>query len=263
MFVDSHCHLDRLELDKLGLSLEQVLEHARQRQVEHMLCVSVSLAEFPEMAALVAGFEQVSISCGEHPLHQSSDVDLEQLLQLASGQAVVAVGETGLDYYYHPDNKRQQQDAFAKHIAVARQLKKPLIIHTRDARTDTIALLKSQHAADAAGVLHCFTESYDMAKQALDLGFYISFSGIISFRNATDLREVVKKLPLDRLLIETDAPYLAPVPHRGKTNQPAYVTDVAAVLAELKGVNIAQIAQQTRDNFYQLFPLASCRNSIA
>lgn len=263
MFVDSHCHLDRLELDKLGMTLPQVLENASKRHIEHMLCVSVSLAEFPTMQALVAPYPEVSISCGEHPLHQSDSVDADVLAKLAALPEVVAVGETGLDYFYNPDTKLSQQDGFVKHISVARQLSKPLIIHTRDARADTIALMKSHQAEQASGVLHCFTESYEMAKAALDLGFYISISGIMTFRNATELREVVRKLPLDRLLIETDAPYLAPVPHRGKTNQPAYVTDVAAAMAEVKGISLAELASVTTENFYQLFKLAAAKRIAA
>lgn len=263
MFVDSHCHLDRLELDKLGMSLPQVLEAATKRQIEHMLCVSVSLAEFPAMLELVKPYPEVSVSCGEHPLHKSDSVDAELLAKLAAIPEVVAVGETGLDYFYNPETKLSQQDGFVKHISVARQLAKPLIIHTRDARADTIALMKAHNAEAAGGVLHCFTENYEMAKAALDLGFYISISGIMTFRNAAELRDVVRKLPLDRLLIETDAPYLAPVPHRGKTNQPAYVTDVAAAMAELKDVSITELARQTTANFYQLFKLAAAKGIAA
>ena len=168
MFVDSHCHLDRLELDKLGLTLDQVLDAAKQRQIQHMLCVSVSLAEFPSMLALVKPYANVSVSCGEHPLHQSDSVDAELLARLATSPEVVAVGETGLDYFYNPETKLSQQDGFVKHISVARSLKKPLIIHTRDARADTIALMKSHQAEQASGVLHCFTENYEMAKKYID-----------------------------------------------------------------------------------------------
>lgn len=263
MFVDSHCHLDMLALDELGMDLPEVLAAAKKRQIEHMLCVCVSLAEFPAMLAKVKPFAEVSVSCGEHPLHQSESVDAELLATLAAQQDVVAVGETGLDYFYNPETKLSQQDGFVKHISVARQLAKPLIIHTRDARADTLALMKAHNAEQASGVLHCFTENYEMAKAALDLGFYISISGIMTFRNATELRDVVRKLPLDRLLIETDAPYLAPVPHRGKTNQPAYVTDVAAAMAELKGVSIAELARHTTTNFYQLFKGAAHKNAAA
>lgn len=253
VFVDSHCHLDRLELEKLGLTLEQVIAAAQAKHVEHMLCVCVSLAEFEQMSQLVAAYPQVSVSCGEHPLHQLDVVDVQLLLQHCSSSQVVAVGETGLDYFYSPDSKLSQQAAFVSHIQVANQVNKPLIIHTRDARADTLALMRSHQADNPGGVLHCFTENWDMAKAALDMGFYISISGIMTFRNAEELREVVKKLPLDRLLIETDSPYLAPVPFRGKTNQPAYVTAVAEAVAQVKGVSLQQLAQTTTENFYTLF----------
>lgn len=257
MFVDSHCHLDRLELDKLGMSLDDVIQQARSERIEHMLCVCVSLAEYEKMATTVAPYSNVSISCGEHPLHQNDCVDAERLLQHCAMPKVVAVGETGLDYFYAPDNKLNQQDAFVKHIQVATTVKKPLIIHTRDARADTLALMRSHQADKCGGVLHCFTESWEMAKAALDLGFYISISGIMTFRNADELRAVVKKLPLDRLLIETDAPYLSPVPFRGKTNQPAYVTAVAKAVAEVKQVSLEELAATTTANFYQLFSLVN------
>ena len=255
MFVDSHCHLDRLELEKLGLNLDQVITAAQAKQVQHMLCVCVSLAEFEQMSALVAQYPMVSVSCGEHPLHQHDQVDAALLLQKCSLEHVVAVGETGLDYFYSPDSKLSQQAAFVSHIQVANQVNKPLIIHTRDARQDTLALMRSHNAEQAGGVLHCFTENWEMAKAALDMGFYISISGIMTFRNAVELREVVKKLPLERLLIETDSPYLAPVPFRGKTNQPAYVTAVAEAIAHLKDVSLEQLAQVTTENFYNLFKL--------
>lgn len=255
MFVDSHCHLDRLELEKLGMDLPAVLQAAKAQQVEHMLCVSVSLAEFPAMAALVHNYPQVSVSCGEHPLHQTDVLDVAMLKQLAADPKVVAVGETGLDYFYSPDTKQLQQDAFISHIETANQLNKPLIVHTRDAKADTLAILRQYQAERCGGVLHCFTEDWETAKAALDLGFYISFSGIMTFKNADPLREVVKQVPLDRLLIETDSPYLAPVPYRGKTNQPAYVSAVAAAVADIKGVSIEALAKLTSENFYRLFPL--------
>ncbi|RVT45268.1 YchF/TatD family DNA exonuclease [Rheinheimera sediminis] len=253
MFVDSHCHLDRLEWDKLSLTLAEVLQGAAAAQVEHMLCVSVSLKEFPAMKQLVAAYPQVSVSCGEHPLHQEDSINIELLRRYAADPAVVAVGETGLDYFYSPDSKAIQQEAFVAHIAVARELNKPLIVHTRDARADTLNLLRSGGAADCGGVLHCFTEDWDTAKAALDLGFYISLSGIVTFRNADELRAVARQIPADRLLIETDSPYLAPVPYRGKTNQPAYVSAVAACIAEQRNVSIEQLAEQTTENFYHLF----------
>ncbi|MBJ91084.1 MAG: metal-dependent hydrolase [Alteromonadaceae bacterium] len=253
MFVDSHCHLDRLELDKLGLTLEQVIANAQAGQVQHMLCVCVSLAEFDQMQQVVAPYPMVSVSCGEHPLHQNDNVDPQHLLSCCQLEHVVAVGETGLDYFYSPESKLSQQQAFVTHIEVANQVNKPLIIHTRDARSDTLALMRSHNAANAGGVLHCFTENWEMAKAALDMGFYISISGIMTFRNATELRDVVKKLPLDRLLIETDSPYLAPVPYRGKTNQPAYVTAVADAIAQVKNISVTELADATTANFYSLF----------
>lgn len=256
MFVDSHCHLDRLEWDKLGLTLPQVIANASAQQIEHMLCVCVSLAEFESMAAMVSPYPMVSVSCGEHPLHQQDVIDPQQLLSYCQRPEVVAVGETGLDYFYSPETTQAQQQAFVSHIQVANQLKKPLIIHTRDARTDTLALMRSHQADQAGGVLHCFTENWEMARAAMDLGFYISISGIMTFRNADELRDVVRQIPLDRLLIETDSPYLAPVPFRGKTNQPAYVTAVAKAIADVKGISLEVLAQATTNNFYQLFSLA-------
>lgn len=257
MFIDSHCHLDRLEQDKLGMDLTAVLAAAADASVHHMLCVSVSLQEFPAMAALVREYSQISVSCGEHPLHQQLGFSQDQLSVLCRLPEVVAVGETGLDYFYSPDNKTTQQAAFAAHIAVARDVKKPLIVHTRDARVDTLALLRSEKADECGGVLHCFTEDWATAKAAIDLGFYISFSGIMTFRNADSLRDVVRQVPSDRLLIETDSPYLAPVPYRGKTNQPAYVAAVAKAIAEVRQVSIDELAQQTSQNFRELFPLAN------
>lgn len=259
MFVDSHCHLDKIDAAKIGLELPQIVANARQQQVEHMLCVCVTLEDFAPMQQAVADYPDVSVSCGVHPLYvnqsQTAPADVAQkLTQLAAPSEVVAIGETGLDYFYDPDSKSRQQENFAAHIEVAGQLDKPLIIHTRDAREDTLQLLRDGHAEQPGGVLHCFTESLDMAKTAIDqLDFFISISGIASFNNAKALREVVKALPLDKLLIETDSPWLAPVPHRGKQNQPAYVTDVAKCVADVKGISLEQVAEVTTSNFYKLF----------
>lgn len=255
MIVDSHCHLDRLDFDKLDLTLAQVLDNARAKDVEHFLCVSVTLAQFPDMLAKIEEFDDVSASCGIHPLDQKDALDKSELLALADHKKVVAIGETGLDYYYSEDSKQVQIDSFIGHIEVARQLDKPLIVHTRDAREDTISLLREHGEGQVKGVLHCFTENWEMAEQALELGLYISISGIVTFKNAVELKEVVKKIPLDRLLIETDSPYLAPVPYRGKTNQPAYVQDVAYYIADLKGVSYDELAKQTTENFYNLFDI--------
>jgi TatD DNase family protein len=256
MIVDSHCHLDRLDFDKLGQNLPDILHAARAKQVEHFLCVSVTLDQFPSMLETILPYKDISASCGVHPLDQKDQLDKALLYQLASHDRVVAVGETGLDYYYSKDTHQVQQDSFVGHIEVANELNKPLIIHTRDAREDTIALMNVHNAERCGGVLHCFTEDWTMAKKAIDMGFYISISGIVTFKNAVELKDVVKKLPLDRLLIETDSPYLAPVPHRGKTNQPAYVQDVGYYIANLKGLSFNELAKATTDNFYQLFNLA-------
>jgi len=223
--------------------------------VNKVLCVSVTLKDFPTMLDKVKSFDNVLVSCGMHPLNQDDEVDQANLLKLADQEKVIAIGETGLDYHYAPDTKTLQLDSFKKHIHVAKALNKPLIIHTREAQQDTLDLLKSEGADSVGGILHCFTESWEMAKQALDLGFYISFSGIVTFKNATALREVAKLVPDDKLLIETDAPYLAPVPHRGKENQPAYVVEVAKHLASIRGQSVETIAQLTTNNFNRLFHL--------
>ena len=251
MFVDSHCHLDRLKLDEQGL--EEALQFARRRGVEHFLCVAVSVNDFDEMFDKVKQFPDVSVSCGVHPLHQEDACDYETLLAKASHPAVVAIGETGLDYFYSAETKEVQLTSFVDHIKVANTLKKPLIIHTRDAKDDTLSLLREHKEDDTIGVLHCFTESLDMAEAAIDMGFYISISGIVTFNSADELRAVVKALPLNRLLIETDSPWLAPVPHRGKSNQPGYVVEVAEFIAELKGVTVKELAAITTENFYRLF----------
>jgi TatD DNase family protein len=203
----------------------------------------------------------VVFSCGVHPLNLDEAYQLETLQQLAADSQVVALGETGLDYFYQKDAPllALQQQSFRQHIQVARQLRKPVIVHTRDARNDTLAILRDEQAQDCRGVLHCFTEDIDTARVLLDLGFYISFSGIVTFRNADALREVARFVPLDRLLVETDSPYLAPVPYRGKENQPAYVREVAQYLSVLKGVSLAEIAEVTTDNFCSLFGVNALR----
>ena len=259
MLIDSHCHLDRLDLSAHSGQLDEIINNAKARDVSEMLCVSVTLEDYPRMLETIAPYDFVYASCGQHPLNQDHTLDPAELLRLADDPRVVAIGETGLDYFYAPDTKALQQESFAEHIQVARQLAKPLIIHTRDAREQTIAMLREGGAADVGGVLHCFTESLEMAKQAMEFGFYISISGIATFRNASELRDVVRALPLERLLIETDSPYLAPVPHRGKQNQPAFVRDVAEFIADLKGVSLETLAEVTSRNFHDLFPLAKKR----
>jgi len=254
MFIDSHCHLDLLDLSRHGGSIDNVMAAARERQVEQMLCVCVDLNRFDSMVSVAEAQDNVWFSAGIHPLYvEECPFDRERLAGLAADKRVVALGETGLDYHYSRETLEQQQASFAGHLQLAGEMDLPVIVHTRDAREDTLRLIREHGNADSAGVLHCFTESLEMAEAALDLGYMISFSGIVSFRNAAELRDVVKAIPLERMLIETDSPYLAPVPYRGKQNQPAYVADVAACIAELKGVAVEQVAEQTRANFHQLF----------
>lgn len=253
MFVDSHCHLDRLDYEKVG-SLDSILESARGRKVQAFLCIATHLDGFDTVANIASEHDDVFCTAGVHPLNKAiPDLDIARLKEQTSQENVVAVGETGLDYYYAAETKEAQLESFAAHIEVAKQVQKPLIIHTRDAVDDTMNLLR-QHEADKAGaVMHCFTESLKMAQEAIEMGFYISFSGILTFRTAESLRETAKALPLDRILIETDCPWLAPVPYRGRENQPAYVVEVAHQLAEIHGLSVAEIAEQTTNNFYNCF----------
>ena len=253
MFIDSHCHLDRLDLADFDQNLDKVIQAAESAQVTELLCVSVTLEDFPSMVEQTKGYKNVYLSCGTHPLNQENKVDEDKLHSLAQHKNVIAIGETGLDYFYAPETKELQLDSFVKHVRVAKQLKKPLIIHTRDAQEDTLTILRDEGADEVGGILHCFTESWEMAEQAIELGFYISFSGIVTFKNASALREVAKKVPDDKFLIETDSPYLAPVPHRGKQNQPAYVVEVAKHLASIRGQSVETIAKLSTDNFNRLF----------
>ncbi len=256
MFIDSHCHLDRIEHP--DLSFEALIEAAKEAKVGKMLCVSIGLTQWQAMADLVAPYENIYLSAGIHPCNVESEPlpTEEQFAPLLEDPRVIAIGETGLDYHYMPELKVKQQAYFIAQIELAKKYQKPLIIHTREARHDTINILRNEDARDARGILHCFTENWEMAKQGLDLGFYLSFSGIITFKNAKELREVVRKAPLDRLLIETDAPYLAPVPHRGKVNHPALVPHVAQVMADIKECSLEEIAKITTGNFNRLFKLA-------
>lgn len=256
-FVDSHCHLNMLDLAAYPNGIADVFANAKHLGVEQMLCVGVDLAHFPEVLHYAETYPQVYASLGLHPTEQvEEEPTVEQLIELAQHPKVVAIGETGLDYYRVNGATRWQQERFCRHIEVAKRLGKPLIIHTRQARQDTIALLRSEQAASIGGVLHCFTEDWDMAKAAMDLNFYISFSGIVTFKNAVELQTIAKRMPLDRMLIETDAPYLTPAPYRGKPNQPGYTRFVAEFIAELRGEPLEKIAEQTTSNFYKLFTLA-------
>lgn len=249
--VDSHCHLN---YEPLRNRIPQVLQNARDQGVGHMLCVAVNLEKLPEVLELAQSHPHIYASVGVHPDEQHvRDPSVDELVTLAANPRVVAIGETGLDYYRLQGERGWQQQRFRRHIQASRQCGKPLIIHTREAAADTLRIMQEEGADTAGGVMHCFTESWETAKSALDLGFYISFSGIVTFRNAEALREVARQVPADRLLIETDAPYLAPVPHRGKTNEPAFVRHVAEQLAELRKIDLVQLAQITTANFFSLF----------
>lgn len=230
-----------------------MLKGAKERGVDYVLCVNVRQKGFESMCARVEQFDNVFLSSGVHPLDVKEGLDLNELKEFAAHPRVVAIGETGLDYYYADDSRELQMQCFEQQIALARDVNKPLIVHTRDAREDTIRLLKEGGADTVGGVLHCFTENWEMAKAAMDLGFYISVSGIVTFKNAAELRDVIRKVPKDRLLVETDSPYLAPVPHRGQENQPAYVRDVAEFVAELRGEKFPELAEFTTNNFFTLF----------
>jgi TatD DNase family protein len=254
MLVDSHCHLDRLDLSPYDGDFLTFLNATRDAGVGHMLCVSIDMESYPKMLSLVEHYDQISISAGVHPNEEDRhEPEVDELVKLAKHPKNVAIGETGLDYFRSSGELDWQRKRFRTHIAAAKACKKPLIIHSRAAREDSIQIMQEEDARDVGGVMHCFTEDWKMAKQALDLGFYISFSGIITFKSAEELREVVKKVPLDRILIETDAPYLAPVPKRGKPNYPAYVGYVAECVAENRGMDREELASATRDNFFRLF----------
>ena len=257
MYIDSHCHLDLIDPDQNGQNLPELLDSARDNQVDAMLCVSISLENFPGMLSLIEPYPQVYGSVGVHPTHKcDKEPEVEQLIRLADNPKIVAIGETGLDYFHCQGDMEWQHERFRRHIAASKVTAKPLIIHTRDAKADTIKLMREENARDAGGVMHCFVEDWETASAAMDLGFYISFSGIVTFKNAKELKEIAKKVPLDRLLIETDSPYLAPAPKRGKTNQPAFVKHVAEYIAQLRSTSTEEIAHISSDNFYTLFSSA-------
>lgn len=254
LLVDSHCHLN---FDPLVSDLPAVLGRARDNGVGHMLCVSVTLEAFPQVRDLAGAHSNIYASVGVHPNEKAGrDPTVEDLTGLAADPRIVAIGETGLDYYRTAGTVDWQQERFRRHIRAAKATDKPLIIHTRDAAADTVRIMAEEGAGAAGGVMHCFTESWEVARAALDMNFYISFSGIVTFRNAEALRDVARQVPMDRLLVETDAPYLAPVPFRGKPNEPAYVRYVAECVAGLRGVPFEALAEQTTRNFFELFRAA-------
>ncbi|MBB5393390.1 MULTISPECIES: TatD family hydrolase [unclassified Herbaspirillum] len=258
MYIDSHCHIN---FPDLAARLPEIFGKMAENQVSHALCVSVDLPDFPQVLALAEQYPNIYASVGVHPDYEDTpEPDVEQLVRLADHPRIVAIGETGLDYYRLQGDLEWQRERFRTHIRASRATAKPLIIHTRSASEDTIRILREEGASPAAGgaagVMHCFTESQEVADAAIELGFYISFSGIVTFKSAKELQQVARTIPLERMLIETDSPYLAPVPFRGKTNEPGYVRHVGEFIADLRGISAAEVARQTSDNFFKLFGIA-------
>ena len=257
MFVDSHCHID---FPELKAQLPEVLAAMRANAVTHALCISVNLTDWPGVMAIADAHAHVYATVGVHPDYEDTpEPTVEQLIELSARSKVVGIGETGLDYYrvgqFTDQSMEWQRERFRRHIRAARQTGKPLVIHTRAAADDTLRLMREEGAAEVGGVMHCFTESWEVARGCLDMGFHISFSGIVTFKNAKTLHDVARKVPLERMLIETDSPYLAPVPFRGKLNQPAYVKHVAEGVAALRGITVEDVARVTTSNFFRLFKI--------
>jgi TatD DNase family protein len=252
MLVDSHCHLD---FPELRADLAGVLSRMGDNGVGHALTISTTLETFPAVREVAHAHPNVWCSAGVHPDEQRDgrEATLEELLAMGSDPRVVAIGETGLDYYRLEGDLEWQRERFRTHIRAARSLRKPLVIHTRSSAEDTLRVMREEGAEEVGGVMHCFTETMEVAEGAMAMGFHISFSGIVTFKNAKDLKEVARRVPMDRMLVETDSPYLAPVPHRGKPNQPAFVKHVAEEVAALRGVAFEDVARATTENFFRLF----------
>ncbi len=256
MLIDSHCHLDRIDLGPYENDFAKFMQAVDDHQIQHLLCIAIDLEAYPNMLALVSEYPQISVTVGVHPNeHDGQDPTVDELIVLAQSEKVIGIGETGLDYYRSEGNLDWQHRRFRNHIEAAKTLKKPLIIHTREAKKDTLRILREENASEVGGIIHCFTEDWAFAEAALDLGFYISFSGIVTFNSAKVIKEVAKKVPQDRFLIETDSPYLAPVPHRGKPNYPLYVRYVAEYIAGLRGTTFQEIEHQSNVNFHTLFQI--------
>lgn len=262
MLVDSHCHLDRIDLAPYSGDLGAAIAAAHERGVSRMLCIGVERENAGAVCEIARRYPGVYASVGVHPLDLKEELEsVDSLVALGDRPEVIAIGETGLDYHYSQESMAAQHESFRTHLRAAAKLAKPVIVHSREAREDTLRLIRESADLDIGGVLHCFTENWEMARAALDLNFYISFSGIITFKNAADLREVVKQVPLDRILVETDSPYLAPIPFRGKSNEPKYTREVAQCVADLKGVAFEEIAATTTANFDRLFHLNTARTA--
>jgi TatD DNase family protein len=255
MLVDSHCHID---FPDLAERLPELLSRMQTNGVGYAVCIGVNLEDFQRVIALAEAHPQLYATVGVHPEYtDAEEPDLARLLKLADHPKVIAIGETGLDYYWQKDKPEWQRARFRTHIRAALACNKPLVIHTRESADDTLRLLEEEGAQAVGGVMHCFTENWEIAKRALDLGFYISFSGIVTFKNALVIKDVAKKTPLNRVLVETDSPYLAPVPYRGKQNQPSYVLHVAEEIARLRGISLDEVASATTENFFRLFKTAT------
>ena len=251
MLVDSHCHIPLLGKE---MEISEVISSAKALGVEHMLCVSVDLETYPEILRLAEKYERIYASVGVHPnSSMQEEVSRETLVELASNDHVIAIGETGLDYFRSEGDLEWQRERFRTHIRAAKSVNKPLIIHTREVGEDITRILKEEGAEEVGGVMHCFVEDWETAQKAMEMNFYISFSGIVTFKNAKEVQKVAKQVPLERMLVETDSPYLTPVPYRGKPNQPGYTRYVAEFIAKLKGISFEQVAEQTSANFFSLF----------
>ncbi|WP_019141014.1 TatD family hydrolase [Noviherbaspirillum massiliense] len=258
MFIDSHCHIN---FPELAARLPEIFSKMAENRVTHALCVCVDMPDFPQVLALAEQYPNVYASVGVHPDYEDTpEPDVDELVRLSEHPKIVGIGETGLDYYRLEGDLEWQRNRFRTHIRASRATGKPLIIHTRSASEDTIRLMREEgagtDAGGAGGVMHCFTESLQVAEAAMEMGFYISFSGIVTFKNAKDLQEVARAVPLERMLIETDSPYLAPVPYRGKMNEPGLVSHVGQFLADLNGVPVEEVARQTTENFFRLFKIS-------
>ena len=257
MFIDSHCHLDRIDLSPYQNDFNLFMQEVEKSKIDQMLCIAIDLESYPKMVDLVKNYPLISLSVGVHPnVQDGKDPSVEELIELGKDSKVIAIGETGLDYFRSEGDLEWQHQRFRNHIQAAKKLNKPLIIHTREAGHDSLDDLAAEGADEVGGIIHFFTEDWEYAKKALNLGFYISFSGIVTFKNAQDIKEVAKKVPADRFLIETDSPYLAPVPFRGKPNYPTYVRYVAEHIAELRSISVEEVAQLSSDNFNTLFRLS-------
>lgn len=251
MLVDSHCHLN---FPELAANLSAIKQSMRDNGVGNALCISVTLPDFPQVLALAENNENFFASVGVHPDYENIDEPtVEELITLANHPKVIAIGETGLDYFRLTGDLEWQRMRFRNHIRAAIASGKPLVIHTRNAAEDTLRIMREENAQLVGGVMHCFTESLDVALRSIELGFYISFSGIVTFKNALAIKEVAKQVPLDKILVETDSPYLAPIPYRGKTNQPSYVKYVAQEIAQLRGISLEEVTAATTQNFFRLF----------